>query len=714
MGGVTAARAGALAFVAALAWARLAAAEPVEAEPDLELFAPELQLDPGIAFDAWVDVAKAVGESERSKGDVFTPERFPFCTEGYRAPRPDLVLCELALDADVEICPGIATLCTSGPAPAPQSTQSSLLQWIIGGLALVALVMLGGRAVRLALTARPVKSREQPSSHDEVDLVAPRVARRLPTGPAHAIIERAEQRARDGDGSGALELVQAGLQRWIQDTGLLAFRPSLTHRDYLARLDAHPELRALYREVARLEGRLHFGDGRVDAAKVDAVLLRAKSWVLQPTSALPAAPRPSVVGFWPLLATLALGAMAACGGGVAEPSFHGHRPRDLAALPALLAQADIPVEVRPRIDPEEMANVGVIVYRTSRARANAELSRALVTARALGYPIVALDDAQRPERFDPALRVELRPSARSVRYELTREFTCGLELESVAAFVDPAAFDLPTPALVRWAPTATASPDDEVRRPLGFPAGDPDEEDEASFGVVSTSSRAELPGDRAGCFVYFPSSAYFSNAALLRAENRTLAVALIGSLLMEGEDAIFVDGATSEGAGSSDLPSSLGRTRATPLFLQLGALLVLLIWAVGTPFGPLRERDERRRRAFVDHARAIGVHYRHNGPRGELHAARVLARAVIRRRGERLPHHDFDGWMRRAEQLARRHDADPEAVRTGVLLGLEGARAEAMRAETVIASPLDVAELLSKILGDHGNREKNDEPIEHS
>lgn len=655
--------------------------------------AQEAIFDGGDDFELpldWVDVGSRLEAADGAVRAIFDPDSHPLCRPGARARRPTRAGCDLLRDVDPELCPGAATYCAAGPLREEPRDDPSIGWWGLGLVAAVALALIGWWVIRQLWGEGSLRRPESVAAAREPAQETPR---RLPEEPAPMVLERARRRLEAGDSAAAIALVQLALQRWIQDAGILAFQPSLTHRDYLSRLRSHPELRTTYAGVARATGRLWFGDGQVEPARVRELHDRAR--VVVEVGQVPKAPLAGAISGLLLVAS-----GVACGGGEGfEPSFHRHGPRDLAALPALLARIGIPVDVVSDRLPDDLTGVGLVVYRR-RASDWVVPTSWLDEASGLGYPIVILDDAAEPGLFFDDVKTSTRALPRSTAWELYWGSACGLELERIEVQLGSTSVRLTGVVPLRLPYEERRAGWFEV--PLGVrsstTASIDDETSLLTFGLVRTTGDATDQASRFGCRFYFASSAPFSNAALLQPGNRALAVALIGSLLREEERVVILDGPGSGASEGATVTGALGRTRSTPLFLHGLLGLILVLWAMGLPFGPLRDPTEDQRRAFLDHARALGAHYERSGVLGEIHVVRVLAKAIVRRWQHRVPAHDVDGWVALARELAREHDADGDLVVAAIVSGLEGREAERLRAHTPLGDPMESARVLSLVL----------------
>jgi hypothetical protein len=107
-----------------------------------------------------------------------------------------------------------------------------------------------------------------------------------------------------------------------------------------------------------------------------------------------------------------------------------------------------------------------------------------------------------------------------------------------------------------------------------------------------------------GWVVVFAESDLFENAALSVADN----AAFMAHLLVQSDLAVELVGPWT-GQGSTTPFSSLHQAGLVPVLLQLLAFGLLLGLRHGTAFGVRRDNIVRRRRAFVEHVKALGNVY---------------------------------------------------------------------------------------------------------
>jgi hypothetical protein len=158
-----------------------------------------------------------------------------------------------------------------------------------------------------------------------------------------------------------------------------------------------------------------------------------------------------------------------------------------------------------------------------------------------------------------------------------------------------------------------------------------------------------------GTVVLFPDDWLFVNASLPVADNAIFLEALLADL---GGRVELVDAWA--GAGADDPLESIRRTHLTPAVVQLLLLILALYLWRGVRFGRPRDPIPASRRAFVQHATAMGHQY--GRARATGHAAAAYAGWVLERLRDRYPIAAGSGLHGLAQQVARRSGRDDTEV----------------------------------------------------
>lgn len=132
--------------------------------------------------------------------------------------------------------------------------------------------------------------------------------------------------------------------------------------------------------------------------------------------------------------------------------------------------------------------------------------------------------------------------------------------------------------------------------------------------------------------------------------------------------------ASGGGAGGSDNPlDSLAKANLLPIILQLMALVVLYLLYRGTRFGKPRQPKEVSRRAYADHARALGMTYARAD--ASRHATALFSVWALDRLRDRYLQSGRKGLTPLAESISARTGRPLGEVMT-VLMEATGARDE--------------------------------------
>ncbi|HRI68149.1 MAG TPA: DUF4350 domain-containing protein [Polyangium sp.] len=167
----------------------------------------------------------------------------------------------------------------------------------------------------------------------------------------------------------------------------------------------------------------------------------------------------------------------------------------------------------------------------------------------------------------------------------------------------------------------------------------------------------------------FADDRWFMNIALTVEDNAAFLISFFGAV---HRNVHVLDGQTSLGANNPI--ESMIQSNVWPIILQLLALLVIAALWRGRAFGALRDPLVERRRAFADHARALGLAYARSG--ASRHVLGIYAGWVIERLRERLPREGRRGLSGLAEALATRMGKSTGEVMT-VLVDVTDAQKEA-------------------------------------
>jgi hypothetical protein len=511
----------------------------------------------------------------------------------------------------------------SEPAARPSLAMSVLAQVLFYALIAAGLVALGWVIARAVLRRR--------DGNDEVETPAAPAADAPPAeAPQPGLVEtavarllaRAQAAAARGDFDRALADTHAALLRRLDAEGLIEIHPSRTSGDYVRALRDRPELRKEVRAVLRDIERVQFGAEPASRPLFQAVYDRVAQLAARSLSAT----------------ALSLMLAAACHGcerhergASGDAALSGDTsPSGTRAIVELLAESDILV--------------------SHRSTPVAGLGKARLT-------LVLLPDAEvRPEAWDEIFAW----------------------VENGGVLIDAGAGAPSDRTHVRPALDPGASPQMSVTlryeqlagtRPITVPG-------EHALEILSpgpapllrrTSSVYATYEERGrGIVITFADGDLFTNIALAAPDNANLLETLLGKFARPVE---LCDRWT--GAGAVTPFESVQRAELAPFIAQLLVVAALFLLWRGVAFGAPRDVKEQSRRAFADHARALGLCYAR--ARASEHVLGVYAGWAIDRLREGVPRGSRAQMLALAEAVAAR-TGRPEGKVTEVLVEAQDAR----------------------------------------
>ncbi len=480
------------------------------------------------------------------------------------------------------------------------------------------------------------------------EAAAPEAAKAAPEppaatrGPVETDVERLLARARDaasrGDYARAVDDAYAALLRRLDGDGLIEIHTSRTNGDYVRALGERPELKAQVRSIVRDVEDVQFGATPASASVFQSVLARVA----------PIASRVAGV----LLLLVGLGGVVSCDGdkGGDDAGFADTSPSGTRALIEVMAKHD--VTVRRRTESLE------------------KLDRPLAL---VVYPDAALDE--------PTWR-HLLSWVDEQGGVLVLAGVMGLPPEVGQRIVDDAD-DAPATLTVargvRWAGTSRYSLPPGRRVDVAAPPDDGGaiEGPRAVEGAVLLRGEAPVVTERAvgaGRIVIVADERLLMNAALVVDDDAAFVEGLLFRSASVGaaKEVELVDAWT--GAGSASPIQSIDRANLTPFLVQLFVLVGLLFLWKGRAFSRLRDPPAETRRAFADHARALGMAYRRS--RSSHHVAGLYAVWALDRLRERVQRSGRRGLIPLSEAIAAR-TGKTEGEVMSVLVEAVGARDEA-------------------------------------
>ncbi|HVZ75028.1 MAG TPA: DUF4350 domain-containing protein [Polyangia bacterium] len=520
-------------------------------------------------------------------------------------------------------CPRLVEACAHGAraqlAGRQRVTMKQLELPFLGGIgtfvgyALIALIVVGAVVLVMRLLGQ-LRAAEVGRAADErdddgpkPDFAAREAARRVETD-VERLLARARAAAAAGDFSRGVADAYAALLRKLEGTGVVRVEPNRTNGDHLRdvarRLPAaEPDMRPIVRAVERAQ----FGGVAPDEAGFRFVLDGVVRLLAERlSSALPALL---------VMVGLALG-VAGCS---SMREAWDDSPSGQAAVLQLLRKYGF--EAHERLSP--LAKLGA---KSGDAAAAGDRSR--------GVDVLVLEPDVEMQKEDWTTldtwvadggTLVVAGAGRELPDWIPAKLAAGAKVSApleVSAGLAPwftghGASVPPGPALEitrAAAPPATSgdAPQDDRRYQAGDVGDDDDgddDDDDAPTGLWPLLERAGKPyaaegfhGD--GRVVVLADDRLFTNVALLVPDDAAL---LTDLLRRDGQRVEIADDLT--GLVSPNPLASVSRGRLAAPLLQLALVVSLFFAARGAHFGRPRDPVVSRRRAFAEHARALGVQY---------------------------------------------------------------------------------------------------------
>jgi hypothetical protein len=668
---------------------------------------------------------------------------FPFCRDpSYPMTAEEIAWCDLLprgpkgseTKPDAR-CPGLAALCTKGPTAELMGRQRlrrsfsvqgpvipSAVVWILlaVGVAIVLYRLLGQS---LALGPATDEKRPAPATGD--DAAAREAARQVETD-VERLLARARAAAAAGDFERGVADAYAALLRKLEGAGLVRVEAGRTNGDHLRGVARKlPEAEAEMRPLVRVVERAQFGGVAADESSFRFVLDGVVRLLAGRLAAfLPVVFALGLVG--------ALVGLAACG---LDREGWDDSPSGQAGVLDLLKKYGF--EAHERLAPlAKLAPGGgavdIVVLMPEIDVGKDDWSKLDAWVEGGGTLLVAGAFRELPAWLP--VKVSSKVSTAHLSAPLTVPARLAPWFTGKTALVPPG----PSLQITRTAEPPVASgareasgaerqgddgddgdgdgddgddDDDDADDAAATPAKGDDAEEEPPPGLWPLLERAGHPyavegfhGE--GRVVVLADERLFTNAALLVPDDAAL---LTDLLRRDGQRLEVADDLT--GLVSPNPLASVSRGRLAPALAQLALLVVLFFFYRGAHFGRPRDPVLSRRRAFAEHARAVGVQYARG--RAARHALWLYGGYALERLRERLHLAGGKSLSSVAEAVAARTgrplgevmrvlvearpDAEPPApVKPGTMLSA-GARAEAAAPD--LARLRDVATLLSQTGG---------------
>jgi hypothetical protein len=509
----------------------------------------------------------------------------------------------------------------------------------------------------------------------------------LPEARSTALLKLAERSLERGDAREAAILVHLAILRYLDDEGLARYHPSRTNGDYLRAIRRHKPIAQLFRRIANQTERIRFGDGAVDELRLREELDEARRVLVRGTVKEEGSSSAAMGAATIVLLSFVAMSQTSCDEPL-DPAYHSRGPIGMAAMPAVLKAAGLPVElVRQKLDAIP-PDIGVVVIRDSATDIKHwPDGLKLDTLLDRGLAVVVIDDLWKSKFFLP-VTATIAHSNEAVALDVDVGSSCTRGLQPVRDIPEetakiPIGRRLIIPPFTRTGTAPATSKRLEVRPFLAY--GDQHGVNgQAAAYAVSARRIGDGPdaSELDGCIYLFADRDLFTNASLTRSSNTKLVVAFFASILAPGKKIMLLDRldqwtvSKSEGGDEKkpepESPSkAMKASNMLPFILQGAVALIALYILLGAAFGPLRDPVTVEHKAFVEHVEAIGRQYMRTGVMGLTHAARQLARLVVVRQRDRVRGGNT-GWAAVSQHLAQKLDLEEKDVRAALRLGIDG------------------------------------------
>lgn len=519
-------------------------------------------------------------------------------------------------------------------APPREDRSSVSVAPALSGLSL--LVFIGVIVAFLVIVGRALAKSFFSSGADETPPeaatpgAAASVAAAVPRGPVETDVDRLLARARAaaarGEYARAIDDVYAALLRRLDADGRIDIHPSRTNGDYVRQLRDHASLRGPVREVVKEVERLHFGATAPSERAYRAVLDRV----------VPIVSRAAAIALF----CLGLSAVISC-----SPVAAADARSDGVAITPSGTQALLDLLTEHKFEVKRRSET---LDKLTETKTLVLLSGASLDAATWAHLLSWVDDGGRLVLAG----VASLPPELGLTLALGTTQTTVIEMDENSSFRGVKTLRVPPGAEIHRADGEARA----VPNPLLF-------RDEATYATAFDRG--------SGHIVVFADDRLFCNAALAVGDNGAFLVGLFESMPFPRQIEI-VDAWT--GVGAETPFAAVEHANLLPVILQLFALLTLLYLWKGIPFARLRDPPAETRRAFADHARALGLAY--GRARASKHVLGLYASWALDHLRERVQRSGQKGLLPLAEAIATR-TGRPEAEVMRVLVDASSAREEA-------------------------------------
>jgi len=597
-----------------------------------------------------------VSEPGRAVTEVFASRRYAFChSPEYPLTPAEKRWCELGANAS-SACPALTETCKHEAVAKQIETDSEPirihlpqlplpLRYLLWLLLAVGLAILLFALVRHFLDHKPkaVITTATPAAAEEDRAAA--LARQVETD-VQRLLERARQEAASGDFRAAIGSVYAALLRRLEGTGLIRVEPDQTNGDYLGKVKRQqPAFAGRMAEVVDGVERAQFSETSVTRDHFDGVWLRVTSLLAER------------IGLLLVLLGLLFG--PACGPPRADWE---HSPSGRAGVIAFLGKRGFTVRERlvsvrkigeesagrqleSREDDEHVVRPGDVEHALGGstqlvllpgARLGDDDWKALKAWVDRGNRSLVIAGGKRPLPDWIGMRVVEKQEPR---------FESITPVGASAKAWGPLQVRVPEANIVEGPPQSHPV----LRRKQSVYASELWLGETMAEEALISEEDEELTSDPddVSRVVVLADDSLFRNASLLVADN----AAALDALLRAGGMSVELIGDLT-GLVSSNPIQSVQRGRLGPALLQLLAFLALFFVCKGARFGRPLVTQRLERREFVEHVRALGLHYAR--ARAERVALGSLGAYAIERLRERFGLHVDKSLSGLAEAVAAR------------------------------------------------------------
>jgi hypothetical protein len=568
---------------------------------------------------------------------------FRFCSDPeYPLTRDELKWCALAPKQDLR-CPAFTRACGRGATAAlvgergqQQSTSISLptaalpvrlLLWIVLGF-VVALIIY--TIVTQSLAQRT------PSKEEAIEIAsaapedpAAAIARQVETD-VQRLLERAHSAAGAGDFAAAVADAYAALLRKLEGSGIVTVESHRTNGDHVRDVGRQlPALRPRMQAVVQNVEEMQFGGGAASETRFRSVMFDVVGLLGERLAAC----LPFVVHLG-----LGVGLCTLIAGCAVDRDRWDHSPSGRAGVIDLLQRYGFSPRERLASLAKIDKSVSALVLLPGAAVDDASWKALGSWAGEGGSLIIAGGKRTLPAWVGAQLEMDTTSSSAMSPVPLTVPAAQSKRLPRLAALV-------PDGRQIKITAPASSS--------QAHKNDDDDEEEAEETPPVPLLLRAKAPYaversyEGGGRAIVLADDRLLTNASLLVGDNARLLV----ELLRPGGQKLEIAGELT-GLVSQNPITSVQRGRLAPAMLQLLLLILLFFVYRGAHFGRPVDPAVAGRRAFSEHARAIGMMY--GRTRAGRHALEVYGSYALERMRERLNLVGGKGMLTVAEEVAAR------------------------------------------------------------